>query len=199
MIINNILPAITSLQLPAYVLIFLAMILEGPLITISASFAASLGIFNIWIIFLLSLLGDLVGDFLHFGIGRFINKGFLRNSKIFGIKKGFKKIEKHMKKHLGKTIFFAKFTPPLATPALLLAGAGKVSLKRFVIISLLATLPRTILLIIIGYFFGSAYSNIARYIGAWQYLIILAAIFIIFAFLIYRLIINYYQRKLKIN
>ena len=40
------------------------MIIEGPIITVIGAFLASLGFFNIGIIFFLSLLGDIVGDII---------------------------------------------------------------------------------------------------------------------------------------
>ena len=70
----------------SYLFIFIVMVIEGPIITTAASFAASLGYFNIGIIFLLSLLGDLVGDGLHYIIGRTARVAFVEKLGIsFGI------------------------------------------------------------------------------------------------------------------
>jgi membrane protein DedA with SNARE-associated domain len=46
------------------------MVIEGPFITTAVASAASLGYLNIVIIFFLSLLGDLLGDFIHYTLGR---------------------------------------------------------------------------------------------------------------------------------
>ncbi len=52
-----------------YWVIFLAMLIEGPVVTAAAAFAVALGYFNLWAIFGLSLAGDLVADIIYYAIG----------------------------------------------------------------------------------------------------------------------------------
>ena len=45
-----------------YIAMFAIMIIEGPIITAVASFATTMGYFNLGIIFILAIFGDLIGD-----------------------------------------------------------------------------------------------------------------------------------------
>jgi len=190
---------ITSFQYSPYLAIFLAMVIEGPMATIGAAFLASLGVFNLLIIFWLSVLGDLVGDFLQFFAGKTLDFTLIRKyGERLGIKeKTAKGLERHMKNHLGKTLFFAKLIPPLATPALMLAGIGKVSFKRLALFSFLTTLPRTLILIFAGYYFGRAFNKISQIFEFGKYAIIFGILFFIIAVLIYNLILKFIRKRVN--
>ena len=167
----------------AYILIFLIMIIEGPIITMSAAFAASSGYLNIWIIFLLSFFADLVGDSLNYAIGYYGRKNLIEKyNHLFKIKTSIlKRIEKHYKKHLGKTLFLVKMTP-LAIPGLMLAGAGRVPLKRYVKWCAVIILPRTIFFTGVGYFFGVLINSVLRYYRATEYFLLGIIILIVMAY-----------------
>src|SRR5512140_1915224 len=62
-----------------YLLMFVIMVVEGPVITAAAAFASALGYFNLYLVFLLSILGNLVPDVIYYAIGywgrkRLVNK-----------------------------------------------------------------------------------------------------------------------------
>lgn len=61
-------------EISGYFFMFIGIIIEGPIVTSSAGFAASLGYFNVWIVLLLSVLGNLIGDIAHYFFGRFFRK-----------------------------------------------------------------------------------------------------------------------------
>jgi len=44
------------------------MIVEGPVVTLFAAIMASLGAFNVWIVLVFSILGDLIGDAIFYGL-----------------------------------------------------------------------------------------------------------------------------------
>ena len=54
-----------------YPLMFVAMLIEGPIVTAAATFAVVFGYFNISMIFVLSILGDIVADVIYYIIGYF--------------------------------------------------------------------------------------------------------------------------------
>lgn len=168
------------------------MVVEGPIITTAAAFAASLGFLNIWIIFFLSLAGDLVADFLHYTIGFATRLTLIeRYGHYLGLRKSrINKMEKHLKNHLGKTLFLVKFTPPLTTIGLLFSGALRVPLRKFIFYSLIITLPRTIFFTALGYYFGFAAERILEFFNLGQYLIIFLAVFLVVFYFIFKKIYN---------
>lgn len=148
-----------------YPLMFLAMCIEGPTVTAAATFAASLGYFNPYFVFILSILGDVLPDMIYYSIGRWGSFGFVEK---FGHKFGLtdariEKLEKDIKNHEGKTVTALKYTPVLCTPGLMLVGAMKMQLRKYLGFVILVTLQKTLTFMALGYFFGQAY-NIGKYI-----------------------------------
>lgn len=141
-----------------YPLLFLAMFVEGPIVTAAAAMGAAFGYFNIWIIFGLALLGDLVADLLYYSIGYF---GRLTLVERWGHRVGLshvrlKKIERLLTTHRIKTVAVLKLTPFVPTPGFMLAGAMRLPVRMFMLTALAVTLPRTIIFMLIGYYFGYA-------------------------------------------
>jgi membrane protein DedA with SNARE-associated domain len=180
--------ALSFVEASSYIMIFIAMVIEGPIVTAAAAFAASLGYLNIITIFFLSLFGDLLGDILHYGAGRMLHRSFIEKySYKIGIKrKTIERMEKHMRNNLGKTMLLVKFTPILTLVGLLLTGALRVPFRKFMKVSLLVTLPRTIFFTCLGYFFGVAVSRIMRYFNLGSYILPFIALVALIAYFAYR-------------
>lgn len=148
-----------------YPLMFLAMCLEGPTVTAAATFAVSLGYFDIWVVFALSLLGDIVPDMVYYAVG-FFGGGRLAEAigkKIGVTERRMETIRKKVTRHGGKTVAILKYTPLLAAPGLMLVGAAKMSIARYLFFVAAVTLQKTLLFMAIGYFLGQAY-NVGTYI-----------------------------------
>lgn len=201
MIPANFSEAFSFVQASSYYLIFIIMIIEGPIITTAAAFAASLGYFNLAIIFFLSLFADLIGDFLHFFIGHVLRRTVIeRYGNHLGLpKKRLKWIEGHLKNHLGKTLVVVKFTPPITTVGLLLAGALRVNFRRFLFYSFLITLPRTIFFTLAGFYFGVAVSSILYYFKWGQYSVIAILLVMIIAYFLYNKLYKKFVNKLALR
>jgi membrane protein DedA with SNARE-associated domain len=165
-----------------YPLMFLAMCAEGPTVTAAATFAATLGFFNPFIVFILSILGDVIPDVIFYLIGYW---GRLRLVKKFGHRFGLTEkriegIEEAMHKHGGKTVAVLKYTPVVAAPGLMLVGAMRMNWWKYLWFVFIVTLQKTLMFMLIGYFFGRAY-NIGKYIkyGALAPLVIIVLYFIV--------------------
>jgi len=150
----------------SYFIIFLGMVIEGPLITTAASFAASFHIFNIWAIFGLSIMGDITGDFLWFGLGYFSRITLIRKFGYFiGISETrMEKLKRFLETHPGKTITAIKLSP-LSMPGLIMTGSSHMSPKKFFSIIVKVILPMSTTFVTIGYFFGGIYNRIAVYVN----------------------------------
>ena len=163
-----------------YPLIFLAMCAEGPTVTAAATFAATLGYFNPWIIFALSILGDVIPDIIYYAIGYWGSLEMVKKTgKRFGInEKRIEQIESHIKDHGGRTVAVLKYTPVLATPGLMLVGVMRMDILKYLWYISIVTLQKTLTFMAIGYFFGQTY-NIGKYIklGALVPFVIIACYF----------------------
>ncbi len=157
-----------------YTLMFLVMLVEGPVVTAAGAFVAALGVFNIWIVLILSILGNLVPDFLLYIIGYWGREQFFdKYGYYFGLDRDkIKRFETMLNKHAVKSLFVIKLVPLLATPGLIVAGITKMELKKYIKWSLIITIPSSLFYLIIGYYFGAAYDTIAHDIRIGGYFLI---------------------------
>lgn len=181
------------IQANGYILILLLMLIEGPITTYTAAFVASLGLFNIYFIFILSILGNVIPDTILFFIGKLARTGFVENIlSTFGFSKPrIKRLEIGLKKHIGKSVIIFKLTPGLAIPGLILAGFTKVPFKRFFIVMTIFNISSAVLFTLLGFYSGIAVGTLLKFLRLEQY-ILLASIILIGA--VYLFIRRVYTR-----
>ncbi|HZZ99221.1 MAG TPA: VTT domain-containing protein [Candidatus Paceibacterota bacterium] len=169
-----------------YWVMLIAMFVEGPVVTAAAAFAVTLGYFDIWAVFVISILGDLIPDVVYYAIGYW---GRITLVERFGSKVGLtpermERMAKLLHDHAWKTMIALKMTPILPTTGLMVVGTTKMPIKKYVVISSVVILPKTILFMLVGYYFGQAYGTISKYIDNLTYLaLIIVAIFFVFSYL----------------
>ncbi|MDP1845309.1 MAG: DedA family protein [Candidatus Moranbacteria bacterium] len=149
-----------------YPLMFLMMTLEGPIVTIIAAFLASMGYFNIFLVFALSVTGDVVGDIILYFIGYFGGARILAKAEKF-LKISATVVEKLKAKfhqNSGRIIFYVKSTTGLGYITFILAGTLKINFSKFVRSSIFGGLVWSSFLVVMGYFFGYAAERISQYI-----------------------------------
>ncbi len=156
-----------------YFLMFIVMLIEGPTITSAGAFAAKLGYFNIYFVFLLSVLGNLLPDILFYVIGYWGRGGLVdRFGHYFKLDKNkIKHLEILMEYHAGKTLFAAKMLPFMAVPGLMTAGLVKMPFKKYAAISTVIILPTSLMFLLIGYYAGAAYNTWSQNITNASYLL----------------------------
>jgi len=174
-----------------YWIIFLGMLIEGPIVTAAAGFAAALGYFSPYSIFILALAGDIVPDVAYYAIGYWGRMHLVeRFGKKFGLTRDrMDRIANLLHSHPWKTLLALKLAPIIPTTGLMLVGVTKMPLKKYVTICSLIILPKTIAFELIGYFLGQQYDTLSKYVNDATYLI-LAAIGII-------ILINYLWGKIS--
>lgn len=160
-----------------YTIMFIAMLIEGPAVTAAGAFGAALGYFNVYTVFLLSVLGNLIPDVVLYIVGFFGRQHLLDRysqyfERWFGLtKERILRIETLLKDHAGKTLLAIKLMPFLATPGLIIAGATRMPIKKYTWLSLLIILPTSFLFLILGYYFGAAYAEVRQYMKYGEYVI----------------------------
>lgn len=147
-----------------YFLMFIAMLIEGPIVTAAAAFASAFGYFDIWIVFFLSVLGDIVADIIYYVIGYYSRIAVIEKfGHHFGLtKQRMEKIENTLNKYPVRTIIALKLTPVLPTPGLMIVGTTRLKLKKFIAICTAIILPKVIFFMAVGYYFGAAYDYILK-------------------------------------
>jgi membrane protein DedA with SNARE-associated domain len=172
-----------------YPLLFLVMLIEGPVITAAGAFAAALHYMNVWIVLLISILANLIPDLVYYAIGYWGRESFIsKYGHYIGVTpERIANTEKLAEAHSGKSLFIIKMVPLLATPGLILVGATKMDIKKYAFWSLVITIPTSLLYLIIGYYFGAAYNTIDHYLNLGIYVVIAAIAIVV--------LLTYLQRK----
>ena len=173
------------IQTHGYGILLLGTILEGPVVTAAGAFAASLGLFNLGFVIIISFLGDIIGDTIYFFIGRYSGRHLIdKHGHKFGLKKKrMKSIELKLKQHFFKTLVVLKLTPMLAPPGLMLIGASRISFKRFLLNSLAIIIPASLLFATLGYTLGLAADSFFKYYKlAREFLLVIVIVVAIIAY-----------------
>ena len=182
--------------LHGYVLVFLVMCFEGPIITAAAGFAAALGFFNPWIILILAILGDIIPDAIYYLMGY---KGRLvsvekKMSSIGFTKDRADRLENLLRRHFVKTLVGMKFTPVIAPFGYMIIGYMKLSFWRFIYVCSAVTVPKAIVFLLIGYYFGQLY-NINEYIHNIIIFIPIVVALIFVLYFMYKVVANAIRKK----
>jgi len=192
---------VTWVILHGYFLFYIATFLEGPLVTAAAGVAAALGYFSFPLIILISVLGDLTADVVYYSIGYLGSKTIVPRygSRIGLTKERIERIEKFLKRHVGKTMIAVKLSPIIPIPGLIVIGSAKVPLKKFVVLSLLITLPKSLLFGLIGFLSGRAYEKLSATVTNGQLMLFGVAILVVLVYLAYTKLASLLSKKLDDN
>jgi|SRR3989344_2758234 len=164
-----------------YLILIPLSIIEGPIVTVIAGFLVTLKFFNLFLIYIIMVAGDVVGDGIAYSFGYF-GKRFLHYFKITDEK--LEKAKKYFNENHRKAIFASKVVYGLGTTGLITAGILHVPYKKYFKTCVLISAVQSLILIMIGVLFGHAYVVIEKYlnyyaaIGSVIVLIILLFVFI---------------------
>lgn len=150
-----------------YIIMIPLMMVIGPVVSVVAAFMASMGIFNVYVVFIISFVAGMIGDILLYGTGRkWGMKAVYRFNGRFGVtKSAVLKMERAFEAHGGKLIIAVKSTTGLCWVTFIAAGIVKMPFWRFFMYTIIGGFVWSGFLVIVGYFFGYMYKQIVHYIS----------------------------------
>lgn len=153
--------------------------LPGDTLLFAAGLAASQGELSIfWLIFFV-FIAAVIGDNVGYDIGhRTGTKIFTKKDGIFFRQEYLERASDFYEKHGGKTIIMARFTPIVRTFAPVVAGASKMHYRRFFTFNLIGGLLWAISMPTLGYWFGSRFPGIDKYIELIIFIVVVGSIFL---------------------
>ncbi|MBV8045775.1 MAG: VTT domain-containing protein [Paludibacterium sp.] len=161
-------PAWLSAALSVYGLpaLFAAMVLEGPLATALGAFLAAQGFFHLSQVYLLAIAADLTGDSLLYLLGRLgrVPARLWRGARGWHRRRRALWLQAHLQRHAGRLLVMGKLTHALGFLILIAAGAARLPFLSFLGWNLLATLPKSALFAVVGFFGGAAYQRLDFYL-----------------------------------
>lgn len=162
-------------------------IIEGPIVTVIAAYIARLGYMNVYAVYVVCILGDLVGDAMYYGIGR-LGPAYLPERWLnrLGMTQARQlSLGEHFASKGGRTLLFGKWTHSTGLPIMLASGMARMNFASYMWYNLIGTIPKTALFVALGYFIGEAYSSIDTYIARIS-LVLLAGALVVVLYLWYR-------------
>ncbi|KKQ28057.1 MAG: hypothetical protein US42_C0002G0012 [Candidatus Magasanikbacteria bacterium GW2011_GWC2_37_14] len=185
----------TLLPIYRYLLVFIFVIIEGPLITMFVGFLLAHDLFNWLLAFVIIIAAEMVSDSLYYLAGYWGGKKLAEKYANF-TKLSEKRLNflKHIfHNHPRKTLIIGKITHMAGVPILIAAGIIKINWWLFFLYDLMATIPKTLFFLIIGYYLGQLSEKINSYL---TYGTIIFSVIIILIFIGYLFIGNYLEKKL---
>lgn len=148
----------------SYLVLFPLVVIEGPVVTIVAGFLVSLGFMDFIPAYLTVVAGDLTGDMIYYSAGRWwLNKTYKGVFNFFKINLKFvHKLEEAIKKNKGPFLFFGKLSHAIGGIILFAAGSAEIPVNEFLKFNFLATLPKSLILLAVGIYFGSSITNFKK-------------------------------------
>jgi membrane protein DedA with SNARE-associated domain len=167
-----------------YWVIFPIAVIEGPIITIISGFLVNSGVLSGILAYSILVVADVLGDTVYYFTGRFWRSsnwvkrlmgffGYDENTEAF--------LEEHFRKHKFKTFLIGKFTHGIGGMIEIASGIAGISFWQYLFTSFVTTLPKSLVLITIGYYAGVYYEKINGYFQNFAFITIgLVIVFIFF-------------------
>lgn len=176
-----------------YLVIFPAVVVEGPIVTVLAGFLASMGLINPVIAYIIIVIADLAGDVIYYSIGHWGRQKWVeRWGRYIGLTEDvLKRLDKLFEKHPGKALLFGKISHAIGAPILVASGLANTPFRTFLWFNFLGTIPKSLLFMVIGFYFGMAYNTINKYLNDF----VAAGFIIAFLFIIVFWLFNKYMHK----
>lgn len=145
--------------------LFFGFFLPGDSLLFISGFLASAGYFSIPILLVGCFVAAVLGDSFGYWFGRIVGKKLFRKKESFlWNPNNIEKTTLFYKKHGDKAIILARFIPIVRTFAPILAGVGVMEYRSFLFYNVLGGAIWSFLLLMLGYFLGSAIPNIDKVI-----------------------------------
>ena len=163
---KNLAAVITQFGAWSYVLLFLVIFIETGLVIMpflpgdsllfaAGALTASMGVFDIKLLWFLMVGAAFLGDTVNYWIGHFIGPKAFQSKSRFLKKEYLDKAQAFYDKHGGIAIVLARFVPIVRTFAPFVAGIGKMHYTRFLSYNIFGGLLWVSIMLLSGYFFGN--------------------------------------------
>jgi membrane protein DedA with SNARE-associated domain len=164
-------------------------VLEGPIVTVIASWLARLGLLDPLAVFVCVVIADLVGDGLMYWAGRGVRLDrlpvigrYLRipRSTLVPLVKAFR--ERGV-----RLLVVGKLTHAAGFAFLIAAGAARMPFALFLLVNFLASIPKCLAFMALGWVIGAAHQEISRWLSLGSGLVLgLVAMAALVGFVIWR-------------
>jgi membrane protein DedA with SNARE-associated domain len=116
-------------------------------------------------VLVLLVCGDVIGDAIHYAIGRFGGAPLAALGRRFGLNEAKSaNVAAQLRADATRMLIVGKWTHAIGGFVLIGAGVLRLNLAKFLLVNLLATVPKSAVLLGIGYFAGNVYPAFAQHV-----------------------------------
>jgi membrane protein DedA with SNARE-associated domain len=140
-------------------------VIEGPVVSVVAGFVSARGYLDWYWALLLLVCGDLIGDAICYWIGYRGGTPLARLGRTLGLRGGLSpELRRDLRQNAGKMLLIGKWTHSIGCVVLIGSGMLRLPLPRFLLINLFATIPKSAVLLGLGFFVGENFPLIERHV-----------------------------------
>src|SRR3989344_4209620 len=152
-----------------YALIIVAACIEGPVLSVVLGALLRLGYFSLWPVYLALMVGDLLGDVLWYGVGRYFGTPFVKRfGRYFSLNESIiERVKIIFHRYQDSILFISKLTTGLglAIGILITAGIVRIPFDRYFLINTIGQFIWTGMVVGIGYYFSHWYLQVDALLG----------------------------------
>lgn len=164
-----------------YIILFPLAVIEGPIITVIAGFMSSLNLMNWLDVYVIVILGDVIGDTSIYTFGRLGGEVFKKYGFRIGItQERLETAKEYFTINHNKALIASKLVHGIGVSGLVAAGILKIPYMRFIRTCLVVSLIQSAIFLLVGIFFGHAYKQIGQYFDSYAATISLTVLVVIF-------------------
>lgn len=138
----------------AYAVLLPLAIVEGPLVTIAGGALVATGQLKFWPVLAVVVTGDLVGDSAFYALGRWGGIRMVMKWANHDTVTRASALEVQFLSKADQALVAGKLTHVVGALVLIVAGIAKMPFARFLTVNFLCTLPKSLMLLGVGYTFG---------------------------------------------
>ena len=139
-------------------------VIEGPIVTVITGFLSARDYFVWYWALCLLIGGDVIGDLLYYWMGRTAKAPLARMSARFRLRcVPSPELQRGLVQNASKMLLIGKWTHSIGFLVLTGSGMLRVPLGQFLVVNLIASIPKTAVLFGIGYFAGRDYLFVERH------------------------------------
>ena len=138
-------------------------LIEGPVVTVIAAYLARLGLMDLPAVVICVILADVAGDALFYALGRrmvpqrWLDRIGLTRSRLARLVRAFRAQGTRL-------LVVGKLTHSAGAAVLTAAGIARMDFGKFLLVNLLASIPKSLLFVGLGWIFGSAWQRVDDWI-----------------------------------
>jgi membrane protein DedA with SNARE-associated domain len=146
---------------------FLGLVVPGESLVLASGFFAHRGILRLDAVLVAAALGAAAGDNIGYLLGSRLGRGWLlRHGRRFGITESrVARAETFFARQGPKAVFVGRFVGFARALVPFVAGASRMSYRRFVVYDALGAVLWTIAFVLLGYAFGASWRLVEQWVG----------------------------------